>query len=594
MLKLIKNLFYKEVIKIIYGAILAGGIGSRIKNSSVPKQFIPIGDIPVIEHTLRTFLANSRFDKIYVAVHKDWKDYLIKLVNKKFFHKETAKLSIVDGGTERLDSFINILNALMHEKNITDKDVLICHDAVRPFVSQRIINDCIDSSLKYNFALTVIPTSDTIHTSFDGDFITGALDRKGLYNGQTPSGFNVKLLKNAIDNFSDNRQNALSSTTRLMLEAGYKIKLVNGDTENFKITTDNDLDIANLALRARPKTRKIELLDCTLRDGGIVIDFQFSYERMQSIKTVLENSGVEYIECGYINENAKGVGTRFDSELAIERSLLSTGKKHGVVYLAMIDYGTFDVRNLHDRSPVGIDGIRLAFHKENMRESIEWGKIILDKGYDLYIQPMIAPRYSNEEYKVLISACNSELNMAKAFYIVDSFGQLNHLELFDRFTLVDKYIVPHMKIGFHAHNNRQLAYSNSLAFVNFSSAHDLILDSSIMGMGKGPGNLCTELIEPILSLQERKSYKTVVIYEIINEYFAAQQKITPWGYDLNYYLSSLYSCTPSYVKFFTHDKRVTIDILIKLLRDMPASKKAAYDKKFACEYLDKFFQGANI
>ena len=96
-------------------------------------------------------------------------------------------------------------------------------------------------------------------------------------------------MKDIIASRSGSRQNASSSTTRLILEAGYKIKLVNGESENFKITTDNDLEITNLVLQARPKTRKIDLLDCTLRDGGIVIDFKYTDERMKSIKASLED-----------------------------------------------------------------------------------------------------------------------------------------------------------------------------------------------------------------------------------------------------------------------------------------------------------------
>ena len=575
----------------IYAAILAGGIGKRIERHSIPKQFITIGGTPIIVLTIREFLKNQRFDKYYIAIHPDWKDYLKELLTASFSAEELAKIKIVDGGKERLDSFSNVMNSVIEEHGLNTKDILICHDSVRPFVTQQMINDCIDATLEHNFALTVVPTTDTIHVAHDADFIDGTLERNGLYNGQNPSGFNITLLKSTLDSFTEEAKKSVTGTTQLILKLGHKIKIVKGHTSNFKITTDNDLDIADRYLRSKPKTRKIELVDVTLRDGGIVVNFDYGLKRMRKIKETLETSGVEYIETGYIDEKKGSPEGRtcFDSETSIEKTLLSTGKKPDVSYFAMIDYGTFDVNKLHPRTPGGIDGIRLAFHKEKWEPSIEWGKTIMSKGYDLYIQPMVSMRYSDEEYRHLIQVCNSELAGAKGFYVVDSFGQMDNAALIHKLEIADQYVDLSMKLGFHAHNNRQMAYSNALSFVEFNSRHDMMLDASIMGMGKGAGNLCTELIEATL-INEGKNYNSNVLYDAISEYFAEQQKKTPWGYSLDYYLSSLYCCTPSYIKIFTADKRVTTDVLIDLLKNMPDGKRAACDRTFAAEYLKEYFE----
>lgn len=574
----------------IYAAVLAGGIGKRIERTSVPKQFISIGGTPIIILTIREFLKNDRFEKIYIAIHKDWKEYLSDLLVSSFSSEELKRVVLVEGGKERLDSFTNVMDAIIDTHGLNEEDVLICHDSVRPFVMQQMINDCIDATLEDDFALTVVPTTDTIHVAHDERFIDGTLDRAGLYNGQNPSGFNIALLKKAIDSFTEETKASVTGTTQLILKLGYKIRIVKGHTSNFKITTDNDLDVADRIVRSRPKTRKIELVDVTLRDGGIVINFDYGRERMQKIKATLEASGVEYIETGYIDEKKGSPEGRtcFDNEVSIERTLLSTGKKPGITYFAMIDYGTFDVNKLQPKNTHGIDGIRLAFHKENWEASIEWGKIIMSKGYDLYIQPMVSMRYTDEEYKYLIQVCNEELSGAKGFYVVDSFGQMDNAALIHKLEIADQYLSMSMKLGFHAHNNRQMAYSNALSFVEFNARHDMMLDASIMGMGKGAGNLCTELIEATL-INEGKSYNTNVIYDAISDYFAAQQQKTPWGYSLDYYLSSLYSCTPSYIKIFTADERVTTDVLVELLKNMPDEKRAACDRTFAAEYLRSYF-----
>lgn len=574
----------------VYGAILAGGIGKRVEGYSIPKQFINIGGVPVIIVTLRQFLANKRLDIIYVAIHKDWIVYAEKLFVASFSNEQLQRIRIVSGGRERLDSFVNIMDDIIIRTGIKEDDILICHDSVRPFVRQQMIDDCIEATENYNFALTVVPVNDTIHTMHDeGGFIDGTLNRSCLYNGQTPSGFNLKLLHEAIAKFNDEEKSKVTGTTQLVLKLGYKIKMVQGHTSNFKITTDNDLDIADRVMRASAKNHDIQLLDCTLRDGGIVIDFNFGLDRMLNIKDTLEASGVDMIECGYINEK-KGSPfgrTCFDNEVSIQNTLLASGKKPDILYLAIIDHGTFDLNKLQAANGKGIDGIRYAFHKEDMRAALKEARKIIDKGYKLFIQPMVTIRYSDEELREMISICNRELPEAFAFYIVDSFGQMDNMTLTHKLEIADQYVSESMRIGFHGHNNRQMAYSNALAMVAYPARHSLILDACIMGMGKGAGNLCTELIMPIL-IAEGKKYSTVGIYDLINDYIAGIQKEYPWGYCLDYYLSSLYGCTPSYIKIFTKDNRVTTDDLVNLLRGIPEHKKAACDRTFAQEYLTEY------
>ncbi|MBO4887429.1 MAG: D-ribitol-5-phosphate cytidylyltransferase [Firmicutes bacterium] len=574
----------------VFAAILAGGVGKRMERHSIPKQFISIGGTPIILLTVREFLKIDRFERIYIAIHKDWRTYLEELLSTALCEEERARISLVEGGKERLDSFINAMDVVISDFGLNEKDILICHDSVRPFVTQQMIHDCIDATLEDDLALTVVPTTDTIHVAEDEKYISGTMERDHLYNGQNPSGFRIALLKQAIDSFAEEEKASVTGTTQLLLKLGYKIRIVKGHPSNFKITTDNDIDVADRIIRARRKTRKIELVDVTLRDGGIVINFDFGLERMQKIKATLEASGVEYIETGYIDERKGSPEGRtcFDHEGSIEKTLLTSGKRPGVSYLAMIDYGTFDVNKLEPRDPKGIDGIRLAFHKEDREASIAWGKIIMAKGYDLYIQPMVSMRYTDEEYKHLIQVCNRELAGAKGFYVVDSFGQMDNQALLHKLEIADQYVSMTMRLGFHAHNNRQMAFSNALTFVAFNARHDVMLDASIMGMGKGAGNLCTELIEPTL-IKEGKLYDPTVLFEAISEYFSDQQKKTPWGYSLDYYLSSVYSCTPSYIKIFTADPRVTTDVLIDLLKHMPDEKRAACDRAFAAEYLKGYF-----
>ena len=577
----------------IYGAVLAGGIGKRMEKSQIPKQFIQIGGTPILIMTLRKFLEIPDFKVIYVAMHKDWISSAQKLFDTYFSESEIQHLRLIEGGKERIDSLIHVMNDIIANAEITEHDIIICHDGVRPFVTEQMIRDCISETQNHKVSLTVTPAEDTVYISHREGYIDGTLDRNCLYKGQTPSGFQLSLLKSICDTVSEGEKSQITGTTQLMIHRGLNLKIVKGSPSNFKITTDSDLDVADRVVRAKKRKGSIILLDCTLRDGGIVIDFQFGQKNINKIRQTLEDAGVSIIECGYIDEK-KGIPndltrTCFCDETVITESMLKERKKSSVLYVAMIDYGTYDLSKLMFRNSSSIDGIRFAFHKEHWKEALDDAQKIIEKGYKLYIQPMVSMRYEDDEFRNMIWTINETLPQAEAFYLVDSFGQMDNIDLLHKAEITDELLSSKIKIGFHAHNNRQLAYSNALAFINYPFKHDIILDSTIMGMGKGAGNLCTELIMESL-LKMGMTFQTNGILKMIAEYFTPLKEEYHWGYSLEYYLAAVFGCTPSYVKIFMKDERVTTDILKDLLQNMPFSKRAACDKKFAAEYLSTYFK----
>ena len=131
----------------IYGAMLAGGSGTRVKSSKIPKQFIEIGGKPIIIYTLENMLKVKRFDYIYIAVHKDYEDYMNEQVKKNI--PESEKVRVILGGKERMDTINNVTTAITNDNGIHDDDVIVIHDAVRPFVTEKILNDSIDCAAEY-------------------------------------------------------------------------------------------------------------------------------------------------------------------------------------------------------------------------------------------------------------------------------------------------------------------------------------------------------------------------------------------------------------------------------------------------------------
>lgn len=339
----------------------------------------------------------------------------------------------------------------------------------------------------------------------------------------------------------------------------------------------------------------LKVLDVTLRDGGCVNDFNFGQNYMEKILAAQEASGAEIIEMGYIDENKGSVSgrTQYINEQVIPQCILKK-KKPGVTYVAMMDYGKFNVDNLQNRTEDGIDGIRMAFHKKNRLDVIELGRKIIDKGYQFYIQPMITLRYSDAELLELIQLVNKELPDASGFYIVDSFGEMRPNDMSRVLNLVDHNLIPSMTLGFHSHNNLQMSYSNAIAMLQFPTNRDIMLDCSIMGMGKGAGNLNTELLLEHLNLYYGKNYQISPLLEVIDKVLNQLHSEFYWGYAPEYYLSAANQCTPSYASHFYNKHMLPIDQVGELLGMIAPEKKVSFDKNYAEEIYRQYNESKSV
>lgn len=339
----------------------------------------------------------------------------------------------------------------------------------------------------------------------------------------------------------------------------------------------------------------LKVLDVTLRDGGCVNNFNFGQTYMEKILAAQEASGVEIIEMGYIDENKGSTSgrTQYLSEQVIPKCILKH-KKSGVTYVAMMDYGKFNVDKFQPRSDNGIDGIRMAFHKKNRLDMVPLGRKIIEKGYKFYIQPMITLRYSDSELLELIDLVNKELPDASGFYIVDSFGEMRPNDMNRMLNLVDHNLIPSMTLGFHSHNNIQMSYSNAVALLQFPTNRNLMLDSSIMGMGKGAGNLNTELLLEHLNLYYGKHYEIDPLLKVIDKVINQLHSEFYWGYAPEYYLSSVNHCTPSYAGHFYNKHMLPIDQVGELLNMIAPEKKISFDKEYAEELYRKYNETKSV
>lgn len=323
----------------------------------------------------------------------------------------------------------------------------------------------------------------------------------------------------------------------------------------------------------------VQVLDCTLRDGGYCNDWCFGKENIKKITTNLSNANIDIVECGFITnrESYNPDKTLFSSVDNVVPFIPDNRK--GKLFVCMMNYGDYDVSDLPFCKKTGIDGIRVAFHKKNYPEAIEVCRAVKEKGYKVFVQPMVSLSYTDEEFLDLISKVN-ELN-PYAFYIVDSFGQMKRNELFRLLYIVEHNLKGEIKIGFHSHNNMQLAYSNAQCLLDFHMKRDLIIDSSVYGMGRGAGNLNTELFVEFLNDNANGNYDLKPLLEIIDDTLNRFYQNSYWGYSLPNYLSAFYGAHPNYARYFDDKNTLTVQNINDIFEMMDNERKVSYDKEYA-------------
>ena len=234
-------------LTMVFGAILAGGVGSRMHMADMPKQFLPLGDKPVIVHTLEKFLTCLRFDKIYIGVHADWVGYMNDLI-ERYVPSQKHRIGVVPGGNDRNETLFHIIAAVEEVYGESDDHIIVSHDAVRPFLSARIIEENISEAQRYGAVDTVVPASDTIVVSEDGKAISDIPRRSVMYQGQTPQSFQINLLKKMYHSLTAEEKNILTDACKICVVRNYPVHLVMGSYTNLKITTPGDYKIAQAML----------------------------------------------------------------------------------------------------------------------------------------------------------------------------------------------------------------------------------------------------------------------------------------------------------------------------------------------------------
>ena len=335
--------------------------------------------------------------------------------------------------------------------------------------------------------------------------------------------------------------------------------------------------------------KSLKVLDCTLRDGGYCNQWKFGQDNISRIINGLDEANIDIIECGFITNKVtyNMDASKFTSIEQFKYFLPSN--KNGKLFVSMMNYGEFSIDDLPEYDGSSIDGVRIAFHKKNRYEALKLCEAINAKGYKTFIQPMVSVTYTDIEFIEMINIVNKF--KPYAFYIVDSFGMMKNKDLLRLYYMVENNLDESIRIGFHSHNNMQLAYSNALSLINNQTNRELIIDSSIYGMGRGAGNLNTELFVEYLNDNYEKEYKIKPLLRIIDEILNQFYHENYWGYSLPNYLSAKHNAHPNYAGYLSDKNTLTFENIDEIFEMMPSEKKVEFDKNYIeqlyVQYLEK-------
>jgi 2-C-methyl-D-erythritol 4-phosphate cytidylyltransferase len=226
-----------------YGVILAGGFGARMKTGDVPKQFLDLGGKPVLLHSLETFVSNAHIDSVYVGMHPDWVEYC-RFAVRRFMGD--ISVGIVAGGSTRNETLINVLREMDRSRSLAPEDVVVTHDAARPFVTESLIDDNLRLMDDFEACTTAVRAVDTIIVSNDGKSIESIPNRASMFAAQTPQTFRPVRFMELYDSLEIRVQSSLTDACGVFSANGIPVGLVEGLARNLKITTPDDLSLARI------------------------------------------------------------------------------------------------------------------------------------------------------------------------------------------------------------------------------------------------------------------------------------------------------------------------------------------------------------
>ena len=328
----------------------------------------------------------------------------------------------------------------------------------------------------------------------------------------------------------------------------------------------------------------IKILDCSIRDGGHLNSWNFSDDFAKGVFLAAANSGIDIVELGYMTDKEKMPGcgpwryVGFDKISEVSSELRADGLDTSIS--TMIDVGKIDVNNFPASESSDLDLVRVAFYKPQLDDAINDANVLLGKGYEVAVNLMGIVNYSPNERDFALRKLSSL--PVSSIYVADSFGSLMPDETFN---LVKEFREKTGKdIGFHAHNNIQMAFSNSLSAIDAGAKY---IDVTLLGMGRGAGNLPTELFLQYTNKKDSFSkYNLSPILDFIKSEVEPLKTNLGWGYSPLMSLPGIAGCHPKYASALEKEGFSGGEIL-NILQEVSVKNVSSFKKDLLEEIISK-------
>ena len=328
----------------------------------------------------------------------------------------------------------------------------------------------------------------------------------------------------------------------------------------------------------------IRLLDCTLRDGGYINNWDFGYHTIKNVIRQLVDSQVDYVEVGFLRDCEYDRDKTLFNNCAEMIPILP--EQHGnTMFTAMALHNTYNIDKLEPYDGNTIEAIRVTFHDYDIDEGLAFISKAKEKGYKVFCNPINIMGYSDEQILTLLEKVNRI--QPYAFSIVDTFGSMMKADLLRIYSLIEHNLDQSIVIGLHLHENLALSYSLAQEFIAMkASSRQSVIDASMLGMGRIPGNLCMELIMDYMNKTQDGIYDVNPVLDGIDDYIIQLKEIEPWGYSTAYALSAKYNLHRNYAEFLLNKGRLRAKQINQILAGIEEDKKTAYDEA----YVEKLYQ----
>ncbi|MCI8372230.1 MAG: hypothetical protein HFI75_07515 [Lachnospiraceae bacterium] len=319
----------------------------------------------------------------------------------------------------------------------------------------------------------------------------------------------------------------------------------------------------------------VKLLDCTLRDGAYLVDKKFGNTTIRGIINGLVKAKINYIEIGFLQDEGFEEGKTVFKNSVDARKFVPKEKGESE-FAVLADYSRYSVSNLDTRREDSFDAVRECFFKDERLEALQACRIIKEKGYKLFVQPVDILGYSDMELLEFINLVNEVEPYCLS--IVDTFGSMYQEDLHRVFELIHHNLSPQCKIGFHSHNNMQLSNALSQEFIRMTvGKREIVVDGTISGMGRGAGNTPTELVAQYMVSQLGYNYEIDEILDIIDGYMDNIRSRCHWGYTTPYFVAGCYSAHVNNIAYLSQKNSIHYKDIRYILNKIGAVARKRYD-----------------